>query len=74
VLPQRIDRNRAGNVKLFFRVRNTFANCKIKVECDGQVLVERKKRICVPGEMETLILPEAKLKDLKGDIVLSLEV
>ena len=73
VLPQRIDRNQAGNVKLFFRVRNTFANCKIKVECDGQVLVERKKRICVPGEMETLILPEDKLKNLKGDIVLSLE-
>lgn len=74
VLPQRIDRNQAGNVKLFFRVRNTFENCKIKAECDGQVLIERKKRIAVPGEMETLILPEAKLKNLKGDIVLSLEV
>ena len=65
VLPQRIDRNQAGNVKLFFRVRNTFENCKIKAECDGQVLIERKKRIAVPGEMETLILPEAKLKNLK---------
>ena len=74
VLPQRIDRNQAGNVKLFFRVRNTFQNCKIKAECDGQVLVERKKRIAVPREMETLVLPESKLQNLKGDIVLSLEV
>ena len=30
-LPQKIDKNISGNVKLFFRVTNTFRNCKIKV-------------------------------------------
>ncbi len=74
VLPQKIDKNIAGNVKLFFRVRNTFKNCKIKVQCGGQTIIERKKRVVAPGEMETLILPEATVKGLQGELVLSLEV
>ena len=74
VLPQKIDKNIAGNVKLFFRVRNIFKNCKIKVQCGGQTIIERKKRVVAPGEMETLILPETTVKDLQGELVLSLEV
>ncbi len=74
VLPQKIDKNIAGNVKLFFRVRNTFKNCKIKVQCGGETIIERKKRVVAPGEMETLILPEATVRGLQGELVLSLEV
>ena len=74
VLPQKIDKNILGQVKLFFRVKNVFKNCTIKVECDGQTLISKKKRIALPGEMETLVLPQNIVGQLKGDIVVSLEI
>ena len=56
VLPQKIDKNLAGDVKLFFRVNSTFKNCTIKAVSGDTELSVRKKKIAVPGEMETLIL------------------
>ncbi len=74
VLPQRIDRNIGGNVKLFFRVTNTFQNCTVKVKSGEKVLLERKKKVATPGEMETAVLTEAKLKEATEEITVSLEV
>lgn len=74
VLPQKIDRNISGDVKLFFRVKNTFKNCRIKVTDGEKTLAERKRRICVPGEMETLILSDEQIKKAKGAVTVSLEV
>ena len=73
VLPQKIDKNLSGMVKLFFRVRNTFKNCTIKAVSDGKVLFERKKKIAVPGEMETLILKEESLKNISAPIEIILQ-
>ena len=36
--------------------------------------MQKKKKIAVPGEMETLMLLESKLKDASGKIEVSLEV
>lgn len=74
VLPQKIDKNLSGNIKLFFRVTNTFKNCTITAKCGDEVLLSRKKKIAVPGEMETLLLTEDKVKNLTGEVVVSLEV
>ena len=73
VLPQKIDKNLAGDIKLFFRVSNTFKNCTVKAECGGKVLVKRVKRVAAPGEMETLILKDADIHAAKGEITVSLE-
>ena len=73
VVPQKLDRNLGGMVKLFFRVTNTFRDCKIIVKCGEQILMERKKKIAVPGEMENLILTEDKIKSANGDIEVILE-
>lgn len=73
VLPQKLDTNKSGDVKLFFRVRNVFKNCTIKVVSGESVILERKKRIVAPGEMETIILKEQVLKDLKLPITVLLE-
>lgn len=73
VVPQRLDKNAGGNVKLFFRVTNTFRDCTIRAVCGDTVLMERKKKIVVPGEMETLILTEAKIKGTSGQIEVYLE-
>lgn len=73
VVPQKIDKNVKGNVKLFFRVTNTFRNCTITAKCGDTVLLQRKKQIAVPGEMETLILSENKLVNVDGKIEVYLE-
>lgn len=74
VLPQKLDKNLKGNVKLFFRVSNTFRNCVIRAECGGRILAERKKKIVVPGEMETLLLTEKALSEADGAVTVSVEV
>ncbi len=70
-LPQKIDKNTNSNVKLFFRVNKVIKNCTISVECGGKTLIEKKKKICVPGEMETALLLADKLKGLSGEISVS---
>ena len=73
VVPQRLDKNIKGNVKLFFRATNSFRDCTITAKCGDQILMQRKKKIVVPGEMETLILTETKLAETNGTIEVSLE-
>ena len=73
VLPQRIDRNCEENVKLFFRVTGTFRDAKIVLKSGEKVLLERKKRIVVPGEMETLLLLPKQIKEFGEELSVSLE-
>ena len=73
VVPQKLDKNLPGHVKLFFRATNTFRDCTITAKCGDTVLVKRKKKIVVPGEMETLLLTENKIAETNGEIVVTLE-
>lgn len=73
VCPQKIDKNLGENFKLFFRVTNVFKNCTITAKCNGKVLLQKKKLIAVPGEMETLNVKSSLLSELTGDIEISLE-
>lgn len=74
VCPQYLDKGAEGNVKLFFRVTGTFKNCTITAKCGDRVLVRKKKKIAVPGEMENLLLPQEKFGEINGEISVSLEV
>jgi len=73
VCPQKIDTEIKGDVKLFFRVRNTFKNCKIIVKSGDREILARKKPIVLPGEMESLVLKEDVIKGLDGDVEVYLE-
>ena len=73
VLPQKIDTTGGENVKVFFRVTNTFKNCTITAKAGETVLASKRKKIAVPGEMETLILTADKLNAAGGDIEVYLE-
>ena len=73
VCPQKIDKNLGENVKLFFRVTNTFKDCVITAKCGDKILVQKKKKIAVPGEMETLMLLKTKIDEVEGDIEVVLE-
>ena len=54
-------------------VSNTFKNPTIVIRSGDKVLIERKKKIAVPGEMETAILTEKMLAQATGDIEISLK-
>ncbi len=73
VLPQKIDVTAQENVKLFFRVNKVIKNCTVKVTCNGETIATKKKKISVPGEMETALILADKLKSLNGDITVSVE-
>ncbi len=73
VLPQKVDKNAQGNVKLFFRVSKVFKDCTITAKSGEKILAQRRKKIAVPGEMETLLLTTQKLQEAEGEIVVSLE-
>ncbi len=74
VCPQKIDRSVNEDVKLFFRVNNTYKNCTLKATYGDKVIIQKKKLIAVPGEMETLTLKRSVLDGVDGEIVVSLEV
>ena len=73
VLPQRIDLSEKEHVKIFFRVSSTFKDCTITARCGDKILMQKKKKIAVPGEMETMILTADRLAAVDGDITVSLE-
>ena len=73
VCPQKLDKNVDENVKLFFRVTNTFKNCTITAKCGDRILAQKKKQIAVPGEMETLMLIKNKFGEIGEKIEVSLE-
>ena len=73
VCPQRVDKGADGNVKLFFRVTGTFKNCTVTAKCGDTVLVQKRKKIAVPGEMENLLILQEKLTGESGEITVALE-
>ena len=73
VCPQKVDKSLEENVKVFFRVTNTFRDCTITAKCGGVVLAQKKKKIVLPGEMETLTLIGTKFAEVKGQIEVFLE-
>ena len=73
VLPQRINVESGENVKLYFRVSNTFKDCVIKVACNGKELASVKKKVAVPGEMQTLLLLKDKIEKIDGEVTVWLE-
>ena len=74
VVPQMLDKNVAGDVKLFFRVTNEYKNVKITLKDGDKVLKEIKKLFVTPGEMQTVIIKENEIKGLNKNLVVSVEV
>ena len=73
VLPQMLDTNASGMVKLYFRVNKVIPNPTIRLTSNGEDIVVKKKKIAVPGEMESVVLTPAKLQSISGDVVVSVE-
>ena len=74
VLPQKIDKNVLGDVKLYFRVKNVIKNCVIIVKDEQKIIMKRKRPVVAPGEMETVTISSDKIKELNGKLTVSIEV
>ena len=72
VCPQKIDLSVNEDLKLFFRVRNTFKKCTLIVKSGDKIILSKKKAIVLPGEMETLLLKKEMLSDIQ-DVEVYLE-
>ena len=72
VLPQRVDLG-AQTTKLYFRVTKTLKNVEISAKIGDEVVALKKKKVAVPGEMETMIIIPNRIKNQNGEIVLSVK-
>lgn len=71
-VPQLVHQN-AKPFALYFRVGDVYKNVRIVVECEGKVLLSRKKQKAAPGEMETLLLKEEHTAKITGLLTVRLE-
>ena len=64
-VPQRIA-DRQEDVKVYFRVDNVYRKVEIRVTCDGETVLAKKRPVVKPGEMESLILTKEQLAKCHG--------
>ena len=73
-VPQRIStKDIDDKLTIFMRVNNVYKDMIIKVISGEDTVQVLKKKHLAPAEMERVILKKELLKDLKEDIVISLE-
>jgi NADPH-dependent 2,4-dienoyl-CoA reductase/sulfur reductase-like enzyme len=75
VVPQRLDLNSQPpeGLKLFYRVRGVMKPAACAVSSGGRDIKRRRKPIMTPGEMEEIELSSAQLKEIDGDIEVSVQ-
>ncbi len=74
IVPQKINLNNEGDVKLYFRVGNTFKNATVKVKYNGEEIISRKRPRLAPGEMENVVITNKMLKTFSKDGVIEISV
>ena len=73
VLPQQVNKNADADVSLFLRVTQPFEKVKFTVKSGDAVLATAKRLKAAPGEMEKLTIKAELLKEITGEITVSLE-
>ena len=66
-VPQRI--TKAADTTVYFRVCDVFRDKKVVVKVGDKVLISRKKQKLAPGEMETVSLSEAMLREISSGVI-----
>ena len=74
IVPQKINLSNDGDVKLFFRVGNTFKNATVKVKYNGEEIISKRRPRLAPGEMENVIIKNDMLKKFSKDGVIEISV
>ncbi len=71
-VPQRVD-NVSSPIRLFFRVGSVADNAVLTVKSGEKVLLSKKKRRMIPGEMESVQLTPAMLAEASEPITVCVE-
>lgn len=73
-VPQKISINDIDEkLTIFMRVNNVYKDMIIKVMSGDKIVQKLKKKHLAPAEMERVIIKKELLKDLKDEIIISLE-
>lgn len=60
-------------LRLFFRADQVYRGARIRVASGGRELFARSRRIVTPGEMESVVLNDAALSSLGGEVTIEVE-
>lgn len=63
VVPQVLSNSVDGKIDLYFRVGNAYKPARLTVRCGEKVLVNRKKQVMTPGEMEKVTIDATGLTE-----------
>ena len=73
IVPQNIDTKYNDNINLFMRVKNICKNKKIVVRDGDKIILEKKRKHMIPSEMESININKELLKQITGNISVSVE-
>ncbi|WP_195948309.1 NAD(P)/FAD-dependent oxidoreductase [Paraclostridium bifermentans] len=73
IVPQNIDVSSDEDVNLFMRVREICKNKKLVVRSNDEIILEKKRPHMIPSEMENIKISKDLFKDIKGNIIVSVE-
>ncbi|KKY01657.1 pyridine nucleotide-disulfide oxidoreductase [Paraclostridium benzoelyticum] len=73
IVPQNIDVSSDEDVNLFMRVREICKNKKLVVRSKDEIILEKKRPHMIPSEMENIKISKDLFKDIKGNIIVSVE-
>ena len=73
IVPQNIDTSNDEDVNLFMRVRNIYKNKKLVVKSNNEIILEKKRKHMIPSEMESINISKDLLKNITGNISVSVE-
>ena len=75
IVPQKINTGTdRKKIKLFFRVDNEYTDIYITVSSGKTLIQKKKKKYAAPGEMESVVVKQDTVRDLKHDIKISVEM
>jgi len=63
VIPQFIHKDCRDDVKVFFRAGSVYRDVRIEAVSDGKVLHSHKRKIVVPGGMESIMIKSEKIRE-----------
>lgn len=74
IVPQKVNLKNEDDVKLYFRVGQTFKNAKVVVKYNGEEIISKKRPRLAPGEMENVVIKNDMLKSFAADGVIEISV
>ncbi|MBQ6003268.1 MAG: NAD(P)/FAD-dependent oxidoreductase [Clostridia bacterium] len=72
-VPKYIHKNAGINTEVFFRASRPMDKASLTVSCGDRLIRKLARRKVMPSEMDRVMITAKDLKDLDGDIVISME-